>query len=1485
MSRTARLWLVVVPIALVAGGVAFAFGLTSDHGNTPSPAILVVELTVGWSFIAAGLVARTRRPENRTGLLLIAVGFAWLLNGLNYSNSSFLWTLGMALSAVWAAFFVHALLAYPSGLITSSRQRALVVFGYGLASTANIAGALFDPDPSTCSDCPSNALLITDNQTAADAILTVVQILGAAFLIWVAVEIIRRWRGSTPAGRRLLGPVLLVGGLTIALLGASLGLQTVSQLAADITNTLAALAFLTVPYLFLWGILRTRLARSDVGRLLAATAGQHTPDEAQENLRHALHDPTLDLLFWLGERETYVGVDGQPYELPHDDPARAVTPIAYGDRPVGALVHDPSLLDEPELMEAFVAAARLAIERDRLQAELLARLDELQRERDFVRDVVNAAPSYFIVADEEGLVVRFNHTLQAATGLADDGFTRGKPWWEPFAVRDDIAALRDWFLAAREEDQPSTHEARMAGRDEQLVTAWSLARVRDESGSLRYLLSGLDLTERVRQEQELASSERRSRALLAAMPDAMVRLKLDGTVVDWHADPKHIQIDQPANFIGSNLYDDVEPEREERIRAAAARALETGELQTVEYDIDIQGERRNREGRIVAAGEDEVFLIVRDITERKRTLGALETSERRSRALLEGVPDNIYRVARDGHRFLDIRWADPTRLPVPQERFIGGTVYDLGLPGDLADRFIAAAERAFATGGVQSLEYEVPLEGGETIHLEARVVPSGDTEYFVLVRDVSDRKRAQLALEENERRSRALLAGIPDNIFRVRRADNRFIDVRWSRPARLPIPQEQVVGSTIYEIGMPEDVAARIVAAADRAFASGEVQTIEYELQPADGSETQYLETRVVASGDEYFGVVRDVSDRKRALQALEASERRSTALLAGIPDNIFRAAAADHRITDVSWGRESRLPIPNDAVVGSTMYELGLPEAVADQIHAAAESALATGELQEIEFELDYGGGRSHLEARVVPSGADEFYVTVRDVTDRKRAELDLENQRDYLSAIGDATPSTLIILRADGSIGRDAINVAGRVLTGFQPEDAEGRLFWELLAAPEDADQTRDVIAEVVSTGVPREVETQWVTKSGERHLIAWSCTPLPEQGGTPLYLVSGVDVTDRARQEKEQAALRRVAVAVASERRVEQIFDLVTEEVGRLLDADSANVVRVGPDGKTGVIVGRWSEPGVHAEEVGTEVRMLGGPANQAIDTGRPVRADLGEDTPEPLATRFREQGMSSVVAAPIIVAGKVWGAVSASLTAPKIFPPGMEVRVGEFTRLVSLAIANEEARDQLAASRARIVEAGDAERRRLERNLHDGAQQRLVSLSLSLRLAQARLRSDPEAATQLLSAAGAELALALEELRELARGIHPAVLTDRGLGPALESLAGRAPLPVDVLSVPEERLPGPVEAAAFYVVSEALANVAKYAEATSVSVSVARENGRAVVEVADDGKGGADPTKGSGLRGLLDRVEALEGVLAVDSPPGAGTRVRAEIPLTQ
>jgi signal transduction histidine kinase len=222
------------------------------------------------------------------------------------------------------------------------------------------------------------------------------------------------------------------------------------------------------------------------------------------------------------------------------------------------------------------------------------------------------------------------------------------------------------------------------------------------------------------------------------------------------------------------------------------------------------------------------------------------------------------------------------------------------------------------------------------------------------------------------------------------------------------------------------------------------------------------------------------------------------------------------------------------------------------------------------------------------------------------------------------------------------------------------------------------------------------------------------------------------------------------------------------------------------------------------------------------------------------------------------------------------------VASFAELVANALANADAREQLATSRKRIVEATDAARRRLERNLHDGAQQRLVSLALILREAEAKLDEAPDAARWRLTEAREELTLAIDELRELARGIHPAVLTDRGLRVAVESLARRAPMPVRVEELPERRLPQPIEAAIYYLVAEALTNAARHARASEVTVRVVQNGQLATVEVADDGVGGVQ--EGTGLCGLRDRFEALRGSLAVDSPLGHGTVVRGQLPLS-
>jgi signal transduction histidine kinase len=368
--------------------------------------------------------------------------------------------------------------------------------------------------------------------------------------------------------------------------------------------------------------------------------------------------------------------------------------------------------------------------------------------------------------------------------------------------------------------------------------------------------------------------------------------------------------------------------------------------------------------------------------------------------------------------------------------------------------------------------------------------------------------------------------------------------------------------------------------------------------------------------------------------------------------------------------------------------------------------------------------------------------------------------------------------------------------------------------------------------------------------------------------------------SRLAAEQAALRRVATIAAGNAAPEEVFQAVTEEICALLDIGSALLLRF-EDAETATIVGKFGEP-VARYPIGDTVPLSDGATATVRRTGAPARVDYSELHGD-IADRMHQLGFQAGIAVPIQVAGATWGALVAALREAQDVPDATDRRLEAFAELVALAVASAQARDDLAASRRRIIEAGDAERRRIERNLHDGAQQRLVALSVGLRLAQSKIRDSPDEAGELVANVSSELSQALRELRELAQGIHPAVLTERGLATALDVLAARTPLPVELDVAVDDPLPPPVEAAAYYVVSEALANVVKHARADAARVRVVRANGHALVDVSDDGEGGADPDHGSGLCGLRDRVETLNGRLVVESPSGRGTRIRAELPV--
>jgi signal transduction histidine kinase len=363
-------------------------------------------------------------------------------------------------------------------------------------------------------------------------------------------------------------------------------------------------------------------------------------------------------------------------------------------------------------------------------------------------------------------------------------------------------------------------------------------------------------------------------------------------------------------------------------------------------------------------------------------------------------------------------------------------------------------------------------------------------------------------------------------------------------------------------------------------------------------------------------------------------------------------------------------------------------------------------------------------------------------------------------------------------------------------------------------------------------------------------------------------------------EQSALRRVATLVAQAAPPQAVFDAVCAETGPLIGATTVNLAHFTPDG-INVTISGWSLRGVHVP-TGTRLSLDGESINGLVQrTARPGRVDAYEDLGGPLAARLRELGVRSEVGAPVVVAKRVWGALIAGTDKPVPLPAGTEHRVASFAELIATAVANATAHTELVASRARIVTTAQEARRRLARDLHDGAQQRLVVALITLQLADECFDRDPARAHDLLRTALGHARDGLTDLRELAAGVHPSILTNRGLRAAVEALAGRVPLPVDV-EIPAGRYPRHVEAAAYFVVAEALTNVVKHARATATRVRVEERPGVLDVLINDDGKGGAD-VGGGGLRGLTDRVEALGGTVQVESHAGAGTRLHACIPL--
>jgi PAS domain S-box-containing protein len=484
-----------------------------------------------------------------------------------------------------------------------------------------------------------------------------------------------------------------------------------------------------------------------------------------------------------------------------------------------------------------------------------------------------------------------------------------------------------------------------------------------------------------------------------------------------------------------------------------------------------------------------------------------------------------------------------------------------------------------------------------------------------------------------------------------------------------------------------------------------------------------------------------------------------------------------------------------------------------------------------------------------------------------RQRAEQEL-------AGIFNLSLDLLCIAGTDGYLKR--VNPAFQETLGYTSKELLAKPY-SAFVHPNDRAVTlaaQDVLA--LGKDVAR-FENRYLRKDGAECWLQWNARSVPGEG---LIYAAGRDVTASRRAREEQAALRRVATLVARGVAPVDVFDAVVAEMRLILGAENTRLMRFEQD-RSAVVLATSNEPGVElpmGDRVSLDAENL---AARVWRSGRPERMERFSERTGYMPEMFSRVGIRLAAGAPIIVEGQLWGVILAAWR--RTHPgPGAEERIAEFTALVATALSNAEARADLAASRARIVAASDETRRRIERDLHDGTQQRLVSLGLQLRAAQDAVPPGNPVLSDELAGVASGLGEVLAELRELSRGIHPAILTDGGLVPAVRTLARRSVVPVQLdIDVPG-RLPQRVEVAAYFVISEALANVAKHARASTVQVRAGIRHGTLELLIRDDGTGGADPSRGTGLIGLTDRVEALGGTIGISSPAGAGTQITVSLP---
>ncbi|HEY2219316.1 MAG TPA: PAS domain S-box protein [Gaiellaceae bacterium] len=513
MSR--NVFVLAAAVALVEAAAAVAIVTTSDH-EPHKVATIALALTAGVSFVVSGLIALRRRPENRVGLYLAAVGYLWFLGALGDANNNTVWTVGMFLSNLAFIPFAALVLAFPSGRLAPRPDRLLVAATAAFVLIGPPLLLLFADKPPSCGDsCGSSVIVVHRSPTTEHVIDIAGSVVTAVLIALIVAVLFRRWRAASVALRRIMLPVYLAGAGALVLLLVANVLSSFSTRTADALGPVFLVFFGAVPIAFLLGVLRSRLARSSVAGL-ALAVGQGR--QLREAIAEAVGDPTLELAYCVDDGDRFVDREGRRFDLPADGSGRAATMVELEGRRIGALVHDDSLREEePELVESVAATAALALDNERLQAEL-------RTQYDFLTTIVDTAPSLLTSIDGDGRIRNLNPATVEASGYDSEAQVRGRFFWDVFIDRSEREAVIGRFHAAAPDHPPAEYENVFTNaRGERRVIAWRSAPVLDDTGKvIRIVAGGLDITERKRQEEELRASRTR---LVAAGDDARRRLE------------------------------------------------------------------------------------------------------------------------------------------------------------------------------------------------------------------------------------------------------------------------------------------------------------------------------------------------------------------------------------------------------------------------------------------------------------------------------------------------------------------------------------------------------------------------------------------------------------------------------------------------------------------------------------------------------------------------------------------------------------------------------------------------------------------------------------------------------------------------------------------------------------------------------------------------------------------------------------------------